>query len=397
MESHMDFSIAPELAALQERTRRFIDESVIPAEPNPPIDLAGWNALRSQLQAKAREAGLYLPHMSKGWGGLGLDWRSCAVIFEEAGRSLLGPLALNCSAPDEGNMHLLEKIATPAQQERYLRPLTEGDVRSCFSMTEPAPGAGSDPTLLQTAAERRGDRWVINGRKWFISGAQGAAFTIVMARTGGQDASGRPEATMFLVDTPNTGYYLKRKVPTLDTLVIGGHSEVGFVNCEVGDDAVLGEVGKGFEYAQVRLAPARLTHCMRWIGVARRALEYAIDYAERRMSFGARLAEQQGVQFPLADSQIELHAARLMVWHAAWLLDQGQPARNETSMAKVFVSETVDRVIDRSLQICGALGISEDIPLASFYREARAFRIYDGPSEVHRISVARRMFRRRSS
>jgi acyl-CoA dehydrogenase len=389
----MDFTLAPDLVALQERTRRFIDQVVIPVERESPSDLSGWNRLRDELQEQAREAGLFLPQLGPEWGGLGLDWRACAVIFEEAGRSLLGPLALNCSAPDEGNMHLLAQVATPAQQERFLRPLALGVTRSCFSMTEPAPGAGADPSLLQTSAERRGDRWVINGRKWFITGAQGSDFTIVMARTG-QVTGGREGATMFLVNADNPGYFLERKVPALDRLAIGGHCEVGFSDCEVGEDSVLGEVGRGFEYAQVRLAPARLTHCMRWIGVARRALEYAVEYAARRSSFGARLADHQGVQFPLADSQIELHAARLMVWHAAWLLDQGQPARNESSMAKVFVSETIDRVIDRSIQICGALGISEDIPLADFYRESRAFRIYDGPSEVHRASVARRMFRK---
>jgi len=392
MERAMDFGLTPELAALQERTRQFINETVIPAEQNLPTSLTDWEALRSNLQDAARAAGLFLPHMAATWGGLGLDWRDCSIIFEEAGRSLLGPLALNCSAPDEGNMHLLEKVATPAQQQRYLRPLSTGTTRSCFSMTEPAPGAGSDPALLQTTAERRGDRWVINGRKWFTTGAQGAAFTIVMARTG--EIQGRTGATMFLVDTENPGYYIERKIPTLDHMAIGGHCEVGFVDCEVGDDAVLGEIGKGFDYAQVRLAPARLTHCMRWIGIARRSLEYALEYAVRRQSFGARLAEQQGIQFPLADSEIELHAARLMVLHAAWLLDTGQAARHETAMAKVFVSETVDRVIDRALQICGALGISDDIPLAAFYREARAFRIYDGPSEVHRMSIAKRLFRR---
>nr|MCU0493448.1 acyl-CoA dehydrogenase family protein [Chloroflexaceae bacterium] len=340
--------------------------------------------------AAAREAGLFLPHLGQEWGGLGLHWRACAVVFEEAGRSLLGPQALNCSAPDEGNMHLLAKIATAAQKEQYLRPLAAGATRSAFAMTEPAPGAGADPNQLLTRAERRGERWVINGRKWFTTGALGAAFLIVMARTG----DGPHGATMFLVDASNPGYAVQRKVPTMDTMLPGGHCELLFTDCEVGEEAVLGELHKGFEYAQVRLAPARLTHCMRWLGAARRAQELAVAYAAERTSFGARLAEHQGVQFPLADSEIEMHAARLMIWHAAWLLDQGQPARHETSMAKVFVAETVDRVIDRALQTCGGLGISEDIPLSLFYRESRAFRIYDGPSEVHRMSIARRLFRR---
>ena len=283
----MEFELSPELTALQQRTRRFVDEVVIPAESDVPHDMPAWDALRAQLQNQARAAGLFLPHMGPEWGGLGLNWRECAVVFEEAGRSLLGPQALNCAAPDEGNMHLLEKVATPAQKERYLLPLAAGATRSCFSMTEPAPGAGSDPSLLQTQAERRGDGWVINGRKWFITGAIGAAFTIVMARTG--DISGYHGATMFLVDSENPGYRIVRKVPTLDTFWPGGHCEVEFSDCVVGDEAVLGEVGKGFEYAQVRLAPARLTHCMRWLGVARRSLEIAAEYAAQRSGGGKSL------------------------------------------------------------------------------------------------------------
>jgi acyl-CoA dehydrogenase len=388
----MDFALSPELAALQARTRRFVDEVVIPAERRMPgHDTAAWATLRAELQTAAREAGLYLPQLPAAYGGLGLDWRSCAVIFEEAGRSLLGPQALNCAAPDEGNMHLLERVATPEQRERYLRPLAEG-ARSCFSMTEPAPGAGADPALLQTSAEPIGAGWVINGRKWFITGADGAAFSIVMARTG--EVRGRDGATMFLVDAANPGFQIVRTIDTLDSAWPGGHCEIRLENCIVPAEAVLGEVGKGFEYAQVRLAPARLTHCMRWLGIARRALEYALDYTAQRDSFGARLAEQQGIQWMVADSEIEMQAARLLIWHAAWLLDQGQPARHESSVAKVFVAETVNRVVDRALQMCGALGISEDIPLAAFYREIRAFRIYDGPSEVHRLSIARRVYRR---
>lgn len=392
----MDFSLSPELVELKERTRRLIDEVVIPAERRLPGDVTEWRELRGELQAAARAAGVFAPQVPREYGGLGLNWRECAVIFEEAGRSLLGPQALNCAAPDEGNMHMLEVIATPEQKEKYLRPLAAGEIRSCFAMTEPG-GAGADPSLLKTTAEYRNGKWVINGRKWFISGAIGAAFTIGMAKT---TADNRPQtadksgATMFLVDADNPGWRIVRQLPTLDRGWPGGHAEVEFVNCEVGDDAVLGKVGEGFEYAQVRLGPARLTHCMRWLGAARRAMEYAVAYAAARESFGKRLAEHQGVQWMVADSEIEMHAARLMIWQAAWMLDQGEKARHETSMAKVFVAETVDRVVDRAVQMCGGLGVSEDSPLASLYRETRAFRIYDGPSEVHRMSVARRVFRR---
>jgi acyl-CoA dehydrogenase len=388
----MEFSLSAELQALQARTRRFIDEIVIPNEANFPHTEQEWSTLRRELQGQARQAGLFLPQLGPDWGGLGLNWRECSVIFEEAGRSLLGPQALNCAAPDEGNIHLLEVVATPAQKEKYLRPLAAGEIRSSFSMTEPAPGAGADPALLATQAEKRGERWVINGVKWFISGALGAAFTIVMART--DIVRGRHGATMFLVEADNPGFRVARKIPTMDVAFPGGHCQVEFANCEVDDEAILGEVNKGFEYAQVRLGPARLTHCMRWLGAARRALEYATQYALERDSFGAKLADHQAVQWMLADSEIELHAARLMIWHAAWTLDRGQAARHETSMAKVFVAETVDRVLDRAVQICGALGISEDIPVSRLYRETRAFRIYDGPSEVHRHSIARRLVRR---
>jgi acyl-CoA dehydrogenase len=388
----MEFTLPPETEALRERTRRFINEQVIPCEEQIPQEHGDWSALRSSLQAAAREAGLFLPHLSPALGGLGLDWRSCAVIFEEAGRSLLGPQALNCAAPDEGNMHLIEKIGSPAQRERFLHPLAAGETRSCFAMTEPAPGAGSDPALLRTTATRQGLRWVINGTKWFITGAEGAAFAIVMARTG--EGGERDGATMFLVEASNPGMRIVRTIPTLDSLTPGGHCEVRFDNCEVGAEAILGEPDKGFAYAQVRLGPARLTHCMRWLGAARRALEYAVQYARERSSFGAKLAEHQGVQFPLADAEIELHAARLMIWQAAWLLDKGEAARHEISMTKVFVAETVNRVIDRAMQVCGALGVAHDSPIALLYRENRPFRIYDGPSEVHRSSIARRIFRR---
>lgn len=385
----MDFELAPELLELQARTRKFINEIVIPVEPRVPHDVSEWVELRGELQSAARAARLFAPHIPKEFGGLGLNWRECAVIFEEAGRSLLGPQALNCAAPDEGNMHMLEKIATPAQKERYLRPLALGEIRSCFAMTEPE-GAGADPNNLKTRAELRDGKWVINGHKWFISGAIGASFSICMARTSGG-------ATMFLVDASNPGYRIIRQVPTLDVGWPGGHAEVMYEDCVVEPDAVLGAVDQGFEYAQVRLGPARLTHCMRWLGAARRALEYAIAYTRQRESFGTTLSNHQAVQFMVADSEIEMHASRLMVAHAAYLLDKGEKARHETSMAKVFVAETVNRVIDRAVQMCGARGIAEDWQVAALYRENRAFRIYDGPSEVHRASIARRVYRRSAS
>ena len=389
----IDLEPTPQQRELQQRVAEFVRGEVLPHETvlQTPGGLS-WELVQ-ELRARARLAGVYGPQLGREWGGLGLDWRGAALVFEEAGVSLLGPLALNCSAPDEGNMHLLECIARPDQKERYLAPLAEGTIRSCFAMTEPAPGAGSDPTMLRTHAERAVGGWVIDGHKWYITGADGAAFCIVMARTS-DDPDPRRGATMFLVEAGTPGFNVVRHIGSLDKTFLGGHCEVIFENCRVMDDAVLGEVDRGFEYAQVRLAPARLTHCMRWLGIARRALDIASERAVERTSAGKPLGEHQMVQAMLADSAIELHAARLMIWHAAWRLDRGHSAREESSMAKVYVSEVVNRVVDRALQTCGSLGVSEDLLLGLFYREVRPFRIYDGPSEVHRAAIARRVLRR---
>jgi acyl-CoA dehydrogenase len=374
---------------------RFIRDEVLPLEPalhrGEPLN---WERLQ-MLRDRARARSVYGPHLPVEYGGLALDWRGLAVAFEEAGTSLLGPPAINGAAPDEGNMHLLEQVARPDQKERYLRPLAEGRVRSCFAMTEPAPGAGADPSMLRTRAVRVSGGWEINGEKWYITGAGGAAFAIVMARTSDDDPSNRRGATMFMVDADTPGFEMTRHVDSLDQYsFVGGHYAVRFEGCRVPDDAILGEVDRGFEYAQVRLAPARLTHCMRWLGIARRSLEIAAARANERTSEGKTLGNHQFVQGLLADSVIDVQAARLLIWHAAWRLDQRQPAREETQIAKVFVAEAVNRVVDRAVQVCGSLGVSEDLPLGVFYREVRPFRIYDGPSEVHRAAIARRVLRR---
>jgi acyl-CoA dehydrogenase len=387
------FDLARDVVELRDRLAAFVENEVIPHE-HVLLNPGGvpWSLVQ-ELRAKAREAGIFAPKVSREWGGLGLDMREAAVVLEEAGTSLLGPIALNCAAPDEGNMHMLELIAAPEQKRKYLAPLAAGEIRSCFAMTEPSPGAGSDPTMLRSRARRDGDHWVIDGHKWYITGADGAAFAIVMARTS-DDSDPRRGATMFLVDADNPGLRIVRHISSLDQTFLGGHCEVRLEDCRVGPDAVLGEVDEGFRYAQVRLAPARLTHCMRWLGIARRSLEIAGRRARERRSGGKSLGEHQMVQSMLADSAIDLHASRLMIWHAAWVLDSGGHAREETSMAKVFVAEAVHRVVDRALQICGSLGVSEDLPLGLFYREVRPFRIYDGPSEVHRVAIAARYLRR---
>jgi acyl-CoA dehydrogenase len=384
----MDFTPSPRAVELAERVKAFVRDEVIPHELGLSHPDGLTPEVLAELRQKARAAGVYAPQLPVEHGGLGLDLLECCPVFEAAGRSLLGPLALNCSAPDEGNMHLLHLIGSREQQERYLHPLADGVARSCFAMTEPAPGAGSDPTMIKTRAERHGDRWVIDGHKWFASGADGAAFYIVMARTD-LNVPAAEGCTLFLVDAGTPGLRLERRIDGLAVHSPGGHCELFFEGCEVPEANVLGQVGKGFKLSQLRLGPARLTHCMRWTGVAQRALEIAATRALEREAFGAQLARHEAIQWMLADSEIELHAGRLMILQAAWLLALGQEARRETAMCKVFVSEAVNHVIDRALQVCGSLGISGDLPLADFYREARAFRIYDGPSEVHRMVIAR--------
>jgi len=384
----MDFELSPLVREVRERVRAFIDGEVIPLEKHENEDEGLPSDLLGPLRVKAREARVWAPQLPKEHGGLGLDTVGLCVVFEEAGRSPLGPLALHCAAPDEGNMHLLHRAATPEQKQRYLEPLMRGEVRSCFAMTEPAPGAGSDPTMLRTRALRQGDGWVIDGHKWFTSGARGAAFAIVAAVT---DPSVNPRkgTTLFLVDAGTPGFQVGRAIPTMGGGGPGGHCEVLLSACRVADSQVLGRVGEGFALMQARLGPARLTHCMRWLGAANRAMDIAKAYVSRREAFGKHLSEHQAVQWMLADSVIDLHASRLLVLEAAWKLDRGDQARQETSMCKVFVAEAVSRVIDRCIQVCGALGYSRDLPLERFYRDVRAFRIYDGPSEVHRMVVAR--------
>jgi acyl-CoA dehydrogenase len=384
----VDFTLTDELAELKRRTREFIDGVVISKfEPRDrPNGHGPDESLRSGLHEAARRAGLFAPHVSRDLGGLGLDMRGQAIIFDEAGRSLLGPLALNCAAPDEGNMAMLERIASPTQRERYLRPLAAGDVRSCFAMTERPPGAGSDPSMLRTTAQRSGDGWRIDGEKWFITGAAGAAFAIVMARTG------PGAATMFIVDSGATGMVVEQCIDTIDRASPGGHARIRFENCLVDHDSVLGAVDEGSCYAQVRLAPARLTHCMRWIGLAGRALDMAMDRAADRELFGSRLADLGMAQRLIADSVIDLETSRVLILRVAWLLDRGEDAGLASSIAKTHCSEAAYRVIDSAVQLCGSDGITAS-PLGRYLAEVRPFRIYDGSNETHRWSIARRTVR----
>jgi acyl-CoA dehydrogenase len=393
----MDFSLSDDLRALQERTESFVRQRILPYESDPRQGAHGPSEeLRHELVALGREAGLLAPHVSREWGGLGLDHRAQAVVFEAAGYSPLGPVALNCFAPDEANMHMLEKIAGERHKERWLRPLAAGEIRSCFAMTEPAPGAGADPSLLATTARRDGEYFVIDGLKWLITGAVGASLGIVMARNE-SDAGGPAGATMFLTPMEAPGIAVERVLDSLDEAFAGGHAVVRFSGLRVHESDVLGRIGEGFRYAQVRLAPARLTHCMRWLGAARRAHDIACGYARRRTAFGKPIGEHEGVGFMLADNEIDIHTSRLVIWHTAWLLDQGQRANRESSMAKVVCSEAIWRVVDRCVQVLGGLGVTGDTIVARLFREVRPFRIYDGPSEVHRWSLAQRLLRQGGS
>lgn len=382
------FEPSPEHAELALRVQRFVAESVIPLEGDARRGSHGpTEELRCELQARAREANLLAPQVAREYGGLALTHVGRAIVFEEAGYSLLGPLALNIAAPDEGNMHLLEAIGGAEHRERWLAPLAAGAIRSCFCMTEPPPGAGSDPSMLATRAVRDRGGYRIDGRKWFITGADGAAFAIIMADLEGAGP------TMFVADMTSPGIVVERRMWSLDTCFPGGHGVVRFDHVFVSADDLLGAEGEGYRYAQVRLSPARLTHCMRWLGAARRAHDIATDYARRREAFGRTLGQHEAVGFMLADNDIDLHVARLAIWHCASVLDGGSLGLAESSRAKVIASEAVGRVADRAVQVLGGQGVTGETEVARIYADLRAFRIYDGPSEVHRYSLAKRVLR----
>jgi acyl-CoA dehydrogenase len=397
----MDFTIPDELVELKERTERFVREDILPREGDKRQTAHGLTEeFRGELVELALGRGLLSPHVGSEWGGLGLDHRGKAIVFEAAGYSPLATIAMNVFAPDEANMHLLEQVADEGQKGEWLRPLAAGRIRSCFMMTEPAPGAGADPSMLLTTARRAngagGADFVIDGAKWLITGAVGAELAIIMAKTE-SDTLGPAGATMFLAPMDAPGIHIERVLDTLDQYMTGGHAVIRLEGLRVPETAVLGRVGEGFRYAQARLAPARLTHCMRWLGAARRAHDIATDYARRRTAFGKPLGEHEGVGFMLADNEMDLHTSRLVIWHTAWVLDRGERGRHESSMAKVICSEAIWRVVDRSMQILGGLGITDDTIVARIFREVRPFRIYDGPSEVHRWSIAQRVLRTRGT
>lgn len=370
----------------------FVRETIVPYEKDPRAEPHGpTEDLVVEMRDKARAAGLLTPHI--GSDGSHLSHRATALVLQASGLSPLGPVALNVMAPDEGNIYMLGQVASDAQKTRFLAPLIAGKARSAFFMTEPAAdgGAGADPSMIQTTAVLDGNHWVINGRKAFITGAVGARVGIVMARTDAGD--GKVAATMFLVDLPDPAIQLERVLDTIDSSMPGGHSILKIDNLRVPADQILGEPHQGFKYAQVRLSPARLTHCMRWLGCCRRAHEIASAYAVKRHAFGKPLIDHEGVGFMLADNLIELKQAELMIDWCAGVLDTGALGTAESSMTKVAVSEALFRIADRCVQIMGGTGVSGDTIVEQVFREVRAFRIYDGPTEVHKWSLAKKIKR----
>jgi acyl-CoA dehydrogenase len=387
----MDFTLSPEIEDLRLRTRAFIETHVLPLERDPENFSEHENIPGERLEpvrAKAKAVGLWAPQSPKAFGGMALPIVAWATMYEEAARSLFGPLALNCMAPDDGNMNLLARVGTPAQKERWLRPIVEGKVRSSFAMTEPAPGGGSDPGMIRTRAERNGGKWVIHGRKWFITGADGAAHYILVARTS-DDA--RRGLTAFLYHRDQPGWRIVRRIGILGPEEHGGHCELEFDGLEVEDDNVLLNVGDGLRVTQMRLGPARLTHCMRWLGQAKRCMEIAQDYVENREGFGIKLADRESVQIKLGHIAHQIQIGRLLTMHAAWKLDQGDRARKEVSMAKVHVADTLHNAADVAIQLNGARGFSKDTILEWIYRSARSARLVDGATEVHMMVLARFM------
>ena len=385
----MDFSLPSAVADLERRIAAFVEAEVLPLEADPANYDDHENIrleLLEPLRAKAKAAGLWAPQMPVARGGQGLSVAGMAACYEAMGRSIFGPLAFNCAAPDDGTMILLEKVASEAQKERWLQPIVDGAVRSAFAMTEPAPGAGSDPGLMRSRAEKRGDRWVIDGEKWFITGAGIAQHFVVVARTS-DDA--RKGLTAFLVDRETPGLEVGRRIEIMGPEEHGGHRELRLNGLEVPDADRLMGVGDGLKVTQIRLGTARLTHCMRWLGMAKRALEIAAPYVEERQSFGQSLAEHEGVQWMLGEAAMAVEVGRLLTMKAAVKLDSGDFARKEVSMAKIQVSETLHKAIDTAIQLMGAKGYSRDTPLEWMYRYARQARLVDGASEVHKMVLAR--------
>ena len=390
MISAVDFTLKPEIADLRDRVAEFIRSECIPLEANPDNYDEHENIrpeILSGIRKQAQKVGLWAPQIPKEFGGMGLSMTGQAVIYEEAAYSIFGALALNCAAPDDGNMRLLSMVGTDYQKKRWLQPIVDGAVNSSFVMTEPHPGAGSDPAgMMLTKAEKSGKKWIITGKKWFITGSGAAQHFMVIARTS-DDA--RKGLSCFLFDKDQPGWRISRRIPIMGPEEHGGHCELEFSGLEVSEEDVLMAIGDGLKATQIRLGPARLTHCMRWIGMSRRAMDIAAEYVRERKSFGTSLSEHEGVQWMLGEAAMNIHVSKLTTMYAAWKLDQNDKARKEISMAKVQVAETLNSVIDTCIQLCGAKGYSKDTLLEWMYRYARQAKLVDGASEVHKMVLSK--------
>ncbi|WP_115864754.1 acyl-CoA dehydrogenase family protein [Halorussus litoreus] len=375
-----------------DRVREFVEEEVVPVERehlgSGPVPEAAIDRLRE----RAREYDVYAPQVPEEYDGMGMDFRELLPVFEAAGRSLLGPTALRVDAPDEGNMHTLELVGTDEQKERWLGPLARGEIRSGFSMTEPMQGAGSDPKMIRTSAQKDGDEWVVDGHKWWTTQGSEADVLLVMARTD-VDAHPYEGCSIFLVPADAPGVEVVRDIPHVGGEVTGtGHAEITYDGVRVTEENLLGDENAGFAIAQQRLGPARLTHCMRFAGMAERALDVAKAYASEREAFDGPLADKQSIRFEVAEAETRLHAVRTMVRHAARQIAAGEEARIEVATCKTFAANVTQDAIDAAVQICGGSGIGKDLPLADFYENVRQFRIIDGADEVHKRVIARNAF-----
>ena len=384
----IDFTFSQEVEDARLIVRKFMHDVVREGVAELRTKKAGraeWQERIEAMRAQARERGVWLPHMPEEWGGMGLGLTAVAAVSAEAVKTWLGPYIINCQAPDEGNMHTLLHFGTDEQKDVYLRGLCEGRMRSCFSMTEPEV-AGSDPTLIQSTAVEDGDEWVINAHKWFSSGAERADFAILIARTDPNAEIAQARNSAFIVPTNSPGFKIVRDVQTMGGG--GGHPELRLTDVRVSKNNLLGERGGGHKLGQVRLGPARLAHCMRWLGQIEMALEMLVDRAQKRFAHGSLLSEKQGIQWMMAESALELYSSKLMVLHAAYKIEQGMDFRAEVSMAKHHVANTLWKVTDRAVQVHGALGYSNDSPLAQMLIQARWARIDDGSDEVHLMRIA---------
>ena len=387
----MNFDLPPEIDALRLKTRAFVDECAIPVEADRENYDAHENialAPLESLRAKAKARGLWAPQVPKEFGGLGLNIVGWAAVYEEANRSIFGPVAMNCAAPDDGNMTVLAKVGTAAQKAKWLQPIVDGKVKSAFAMTEPAPGGGSDPSMIQTHAVKTDTGWRVHGKKWFITGAGASDHFILIARTNDNPNEKRRHLSAFLFHKDQPGWQIDRRIGIMGPEEHGGHCEISFEGLEIPEENLLMGLGDGLKLTQIRLGTARLTHCMRWLGLAKRSTEIAAEYTASRTGFGVKLTDRESVQLMMGQIAHDIEIGRLLVMKAAWKLDQGDFARKEVSMAKIHVANTLHKAVDQAIQLNGARGYSKDTVLEWIYRYARQARLVDGADEVHKMVLA---------